>query len=93
MSDQFKRQKITNEIARIKSQAEQAQKEVAEMRRIFNEAYARVVEERDRLRQELEYIANAKHKNFPDAEEFRAWAQNRARHAIGWKPGELTIKK
>ena len=46
-----------------------------------------------KLRSELENIANAKFRNFTDAEEFRAWAQNRARHTLGQKPGELTIKK
>lgn len=51
-----------------------------------------------RLRDELGYIANAKSANFEDAEEFRAWAQNRARHALGLKmelakDGTLTVKK
>jgi hypothetical protein len=47
-----------------------------------------------RLRSELEYIANAKRKDFGhDDEQFRLWAQNRARHALGLKPGELTIRK
>jgi hypothetical protein len=173
MSDQFNRQKITREIARIKKASEEAIKEVTEMRRIFNEAYARVVQERDslkkraekaekeierlreiitecdgiecvkhdvlvrtavkeqarlrqeladlkeltyerapkiaaeeankqikplkeeieRLRLELGYIANAKRRNIPVAEDFRDWAQSRARHALGQKPGELTVKK
>ena len=144
MSDQFNRQKITREIARIKNASEQAINEVAEMRRVFNEAYARVVQERDsfkiraekaeaeierlrreladlkefayerapkiaieeankqikplkeeveRLCSELGYIANAKRRNFTDAEEFRDWAQNRAQHALGLKPGELTVRK
>ena len=39
----------------------------------------------DRLRQELQAIANAPYENFKDAEEFRIWAKNRARHAIGQK--------
>lgn len=47
----------------------------------------------EQLRQELGYIANAQRKNFVDAEEFWAWAQNRARHALNQKPGELAIKK
>lgn len=155
MSDQFNRQKITREIERIKSEAKQAQKEVVEMRRIFNQAHAQVVQERDeaherikqlearilkmqhewnadvgrvmkerdelrrfayedapriatkeaddqtaalrdeveRLRQELGYIANAHRRSFKNAQEFRTWAQNRACHAIGQKPGELAIKK
>jgi len=38
------------------------------------------------LRQELQNIANAPYANFEDAEEFRTWARNRARHAIGQKP-------
>jgi hypothetical protein len=54
MSDQFNRQKITREIARIKSEAERAIKEVSEMRRIFNEAHARVVRERDSFKQRAE---------------------------------------
>jgi hypothetical protein len=36
----------------------------------------------DMLRQELENIANAKRGNFEDAEDFRAWAQNRARFTL-----------
>jgi hypothetical protein len=62
----------------LKIAAEEANKQTIEIRR---------------LRQELDYIANAKRKNFTDAEDFRDWAQNRARHALGLKPGELTIKK
>ena len=31
---------------------------------------------------ELRNIANAKQSNFADAEEFRSWAQNRARHTL-----------
>ena len=58
-----------------------------------NKQTATLKTEVERLRLELGYIANAQRKNFTDAEEFRTWAQNRARHAIGEKPGELTIKK
>ena len=50
-------------------------------------------EEIERLRLELGYIANAQRRNFTDAEEFRDWAQNRAHHALGLKPGEPTIRK
>jgi len=50
-------------------------------------------EEIERLRLELGYIANAQRWSFTDAEEFRDWAQNRARHALGLKPGEPTIRK
>lgn len=46
-----------------------------------------------RLCDELGYIANAEFKNFTDGDEFRTWAQNRARHALGIQPGELKIKK
>jgi len=62
----------------LKEAAEETNKQTLEIRR---------------LRQELEYIALAKKRSFADAEEFRAWAQNRARHALGLKPGELTIRK
>lgn len=55
--------------------------------------YGALMAEVSRLRAELGYIANARFANFTDAEEFRAWAQNRARHALGEKPGELSIKK
>jgi len=37
----------------------------------------------ERLREELGYIANAQRKSFVDDREFRIWAQNRARHALG----------
>lgn len=47
----------------------------------------------ERLRSELRLIANGKNYTHTDDKEFRAWAQNRARHAIGEKPGALTIKK
>jgi hypothetical protein len=49
----------------------------------------------ERLRQELGYIANAKHRNFDDAEDFRDWAQNRARHALNISANDeaLRIKK
>ncbi len=50
-------------------------------------------EEIEHLRKELGYIANAQRKSFKDDREFRIWAQNRARHALGLKPGELTIRK
>ena len=53
--------------------------------------YGALMAEVSRLRNELGYIANAKHGSIEC--EFRAWAQNRARHALGQKPGELTIKK
>lgn len=117
MSDQFNRQKITREIERIRNQARQAQEEVAEMRRVFNEAYARVVQERDdlkkfayeeapriaaeeankqieplkaeieRLREELQIIANGTTKSF------EIWAKRRARKALGQEAGTLVIKK
>lgn len=58
-----------------------------------NDQTAELRAEVERLRLELGYITNAQRKNFTDAEEFRAWAQSRARHALGQKPGELTIKK
>jgi DNA gyrase/topoisomerase IV subunit A len=54
MSDQFKRQKITQEIARIKKLAEQAQKELAEIRREFNYTYALIVQERVSLKKRAE---------------------------------------
>jgi len=38
---------------------------------------------------ELRNIANAKRENFEDAEEFRTWAQNRARHALEAVPAPL----
>ena len=47
----------------------------------------------ERLRSELRYIANAQRHSFTDAEEFRTWAQNRARHALGEETGTLTVKK
>lgn len=48
----------------------------------------------DRLRSELEFIANARRKDFGfDDEQFRLWAQNRARHALGQEAGTLVIKK
>jgi len=47
----------------------------------------------ERLQQELSYIANAKRESFESAREFRIWAQDRARHALGLKPEELAIKK
>lgn len=47
----------------------------------------------ERLRSELNYIANAKKISFKDEKEFRLWAQNRARHALGLKLGELTVRK
>jgi hypothetical protein len=46
-----------------------------------------------KLRSELENIALAKKRSFENDREFRVWAQNRARHALGQKPGELTIRK
>jgi hypothetical protein len=45
-----------------------------------------------RLRSELENIANVSIAEIR-AIDFRQWAQNRARHALGLKPGELTIRK
>lgn len=36
----------------------------------------------DKLLVELEYIANANTKDWDDPEDFKAWAQNRARFAI-----------
>ncbi len=67
---------------------------VKESRKAIEQANARAEKaeaERDQLKQELGYIANAKHGNIEC--EFRAWAQNRARHAIGQEPGTLVIKK
>lgn len=126
MSDQFNRQKITREIARMRVAATEANDELVELRASFkrlwieceslkqqrddlkrfayeeapkiaaeeaNKQTADLRVEVERLRLELTYIADAQRKNFADAEEFRTWAQNRARHAIGWKPGELAIKK
>lgn len=46
-----------------------------------------------RLRDELSYIANAKRLSSESADEFWAWAQNRARHALRQEAGTLTIKK
>jgi hypothetical protein len=63
---------------------------------MINEKNHRIVTlemEVERLRSELGYIANAKRRNIPVAEDFRDWAQSRARHALGQKPGELTVKK
>ncbi len=47
----------------------------------------------ERLRSELRYIANEKRENYRRPDDFGFWAQNRARHALGLKPGELTIRK
>lgn len=59
-----------------------------------NDQIVKLEMEVERLRSELGYIVNAKRKDFGfDDEQFRLWAQNRARHALGQKPGELTIKK
>ena len=55
--------------------------------------YGALAAEVSRLRQELGYIALAKKRSFENDREFRLWAQNRARHALGLKPGELTIRK
>lgn len=40
------------------------------------------VKEEARLRLELGYIANAHRRSFKNAQEFRTWAQSRARHAL-----------
>lgn len=42
----------------------------------------RLTAERDAYRSELENIVNAKRKDFEDGDEFREWAQNRARHTL-----------
>jgi hypothetical protein len=56
-----------------------------------NDQIVKLEIEVERLRSELGYIANAK---FGNTEcEFRAWAKNRARHALNYKPGTLTVKK
>lgn len=47
----------------------------------------------ERLHNELRIIANAKWRDFKSVGDFRVWAQSRARHALGEKPGELTVKK
>jgi cell division protein FtsB len=62
--------------------AEEANKQTAELRA-----------EVKRLRDELGCIAMARGNAFTAPGEFRAWAQNRARHALGMKPGEMKIKK
>lgn len=82
---------LRREIADLKELAyERAPKIAAEE---ANKQIKPLKEEIERLRNELGYIANAKRRNIPDAEDFRAWAQSRARHALGQKPGELTVKK
>jgi chromosome segregation ATPase len=89
----------------LRAEAERLRRELADLKEFAYERAPKIaIEEADKqikplkeeiagLRQELGYIANAKRRNFLDAEEFRAWAQNRAMHALGLKPGELTIRK
>lgn len=47
----------------------------------------------ERLRSELSLIANGENYRHTNDKEFRTWAQNRARKAIGQEAGMLTIKK
>lgn len=64
--------------------------------KMINEKNILIVElemEIERLRSELGNIANATRNSFRDDREFRIWAQNRARRALGQKPGTLTVKK
>jgi phage host-nuclease inhibitor protein Gam len=82
---------LRREIADLKELAyERAPKLAAEE---ANKQIKPLKEEIERLRSELGYIANAKRHSFYDTGEFMEWAQSRARHALGQKPGELTIRK
>lgn len=58
-----------------------------------NDKMVKLEMEIERLRSELNYIASATRNSFRDDREFRIWAQNRARLALGQKPGTLGIKK
>jgi hypothetical protein len=53
-----------------------------------DEANARLIASAPDLLAELENIANAKWANFENAEEFRDWAQSRARFTIAKAKGE-----
>lgn len=90
---------------RLRAENERLRQERDELKRFAYEGTPRIAAEEankqtvelkteiERLRQELSYIANAQRKNSYNAAEFRAWAQNRARHALGQEAGTLTVKK
>jgi len=104
-----KRQSIAGQVARMKSEVEELREDnkilfedCEQLRRERDEwkqrrdlAIQRAEKadlEVERLRRELQNIANAKRYDYqPD--DFGFWVQNRARHAIGQKAGEPTIKK
>lgn len=56
-----------------------------------NDQIVKLEMEVERLRQELRHIA--KSSDNVDPETFKRWARIRARDALGWKSGELVIKK
>lgn len=58
-----------------------------------NDEIVKLEMEVERLRHALNQIASVSEDNFYTPKAFQAWAQNRARLALGLKPGELTIRK
>jgi predicted RNase H-like nuclease (RuvC/YqgF family) len=97
--------KLQSEVKELWADCERLRRERDDLKRFaYEEAPKLAAEEANKqidplkteiaeLRRELTLIAYAQQTSFRDDQSFRLWAQNRARHALNQKPGELTIKK